>query len=695
MDRESVGIASDYPEQSLQVQTRPAGFTLSHPAPIEIPLPSIFVHHFQPLPAYSHSPPKLAHPGIEPVSVPPAIMESNTYTFECPHCGQRMSGKPGDAGASAPCPACGKSFTIPAPLRPAGAARNPLLLPLLGISAILLVALGAAGVLFLRRDAAPPPASQPARDSLPASNPASGAQPNSFEEVTAHLDRGGPLYLYLGTEQWMAGLSRQIAFFRDLALPTLPAQQNPAEREQILRAFDLVTDLVKKSGLEEITGLGASSIATGQGLYRSKLFVHHYSGKGDGFLWSAFGKKPHRLDALDFLPANTAFANFTDVDIAQLFRVLRQEIDHSGIPEARKALDQALAQFSSAAGMPLDDLLKSLDGSMGMIVTLDPAKSISVPLEGRTASIPAPRLAIFLRVKDDRIFKQFDHAMGANPDILRVDESDLRMRTAPMPALAPMDLRPTVAQWTNDYFILASNEKIVRDMIDAQKTGKGLKSTPQFASLAEGLPEEGNAFQIVTKQFGETFRDLQREMMKNQPGATPEQTAMMEKLFSYQKPGTSYSISTHLENGWLVAGKGTTGAAQMFGPLLIAPAAIAAGIALPVFTSVAEKGNLTKSLSQEKQIALACKLYAADHNGNFPPTLQALIPDYLTDTKLFVSPFAPIVPMGYAYTSGLTDTSPPKTVLIKDKFSSQARHLIVAHVDGSAEATRIPTVPVP
>jgi hypothetical protein len=552
------------------------------------------------------------------------------------------------------------------------------------------VALGAAGLLSIRRDT-----TQAATSTGQLSSEPKSAQHNSFDDVVAQLDRGGSLYFYLGTEQWLAGLSQQIASLRDLALPTMPAQQDAAERENTIRAFNIVTDLVKKSGIEEITGIGASSVAIDPGFYRNKLFVHHYSGKGNGFLWSAFGGAPHRLDALDFLPADTAFASFTDMDLTQIYGVVRQEIEQSGIPQARQALGGALAQFSATAGMSIDDLLKSLGGSMGMILTLDPSKPISVPLEGRTVSIPTPQLAILLRVKDDRIFSQIDRLMGANPSVIRVNEPSLRMRTTPMPVVPQLELRPTVAQWTKDYFILASNEKIVRDLIAAQKPGYGLKASPQFASLAAGLPGEGNAFQIVTQQFGETWSRLQREIMKAQPNSTPEQTALMEKLLGYQKPGMSYSISAHLENGWLVVGKGTEGAGRMLAPLMLAPAAVAAGFALPVFAKVSEKGKATQSLSQAKQIVAACKLYAVDNNGKFPPSLEALVPRYLHDTKIFVSPFAPNVPMGYDYKQGLGENSPRNAVLVEDKFSPQANERIVGYVDGSGAATSTPRQPVP
>jgi prepilin-type N-terminal cleavage/methylation domain-containing protein len=49
--------------------------------------------------------------------------------------------------------------------------------------------------------------------------------------------------------------------------------------------------------------------------------------------------------------------------------------------------------------------------------------------------------------------------------------------------------------------------------------------------------------------------------------------------------------------------------------------AILASIALPAFTSVQQKGKQTKALSNGKQIALALRLFAGDHDGTYPSYL--------------------------------------------------------------------------
>jgi len=54
---------------------------------------------------------------------------------------------------------------------------------------------------------------------------------NSFQEVTSHLDSGGNLYLYLSTEEWLSGLSAQIAQFEIFSM-RYPIPPQPISKMQ-------------------------------------------------------------------------------------------------------------------------------------------------------------------------------------------------------------------------------------------------------------------------------------------------------------------------------------------------------------------------------------------------------------------------------------------------------------------------------
>jgi prepilin-type N-terminal cleavage/methylation domain-containing protein len=148
--------------------------------------------------------------------------------------------------------------------------------------------------------------------------------------------------------------------------------------------------------------------------------------------------------------------------------------------------------------------------------------------------------------------------------------------------------------------------------------------------------------------------------------------------------------------------------------IVITIIAVLAGIALPAYNGVKERGDQTKDLSNAKQIALAMRQFAIDNNGAYPSkavdaaakgdysaaaaTLAAnsneafwwLFPNYLQNEQIFAvtgSAFSPSTPdnkidngeagrvdtlkkgeNSYAYVAGLTDTSNSTFPLIADGF---------------------------
>jgi prepilin-type N-terminal cleavage/methylation domain len=139
--------------------------------------------------------------------------------------------------------------------------------------------------------------------------------------------------------------------------------------------------------------------------------------------------------------------------------------------------------------------------------------------------------------------------------------------------------------------------------------------------------------------------------------------------------------------------------------VVISIIAILAGIALPVYTQVQERGAQTKDLSNAKQIGLALKLYASDNDGQYPvveasgtanDAFAKLVPQYVPTEKIFYlakskwtpnppdevfgteadgSPSATNLAAGenhFAYVNNLSDTSNPNLPLIADGFAAGA-----------------------
>jgi len=139
--------------------------------------------------------------------------------------------------------------------------------------------------------------------------------------------------------------------------------------------------------------------------------------------------------------------------------------------------------------------------------------------------------------------------------------------------------------------------------------------------------------------------------------------------------------------------------------------AILAGIALPVFSGIQERGQQTKALSQAKQIGVALKLYASDFDGLLPgdgeidpatgevvdniatsdDAFAMLIDSYVPTQELFyvaLSDWSTVKPTDdfdsdgalnerlppginhFAYVKGLTENNNPRLPLLADGFAS-------------------------
>lgn len=456
--------------------------------------------------------------------------------------------------------------------------------------------------------------------SLPSARPAvASAEKTSFQEVTAQLDPGGNLFAYFGTEQWIRGASETVSSWRgflDMA-PMLSDEQ----RAEANKGFDLATRLIRNSGLEEISGVGMSGIATEKGRYRTKLFVHHYPDRKSGYLWSLFGATPHALDGLDQLPATTALGVFFDFDLRALWSILQREFSQSdlaGLEEWSRAFPD---EFEAKTGINFEALLNSLAGDFGIVLTLDDSRKVSLPLPTpQPLEIPEPRLALVVKVKDNVLFDHLDRLLRENPQLIRVDEEGLRMRTMPVPAPLPIPLRPSIAR-AGDYFYFATADTLIRDML-AVRGGKqpGLKGTDEFRRMASGIPEQGNSMVFISPRFSRAVSELQAAALAAAGAAGAGKATALQGLLA-QSPGAfMFNVSANTAGGWLTVGNGDSDPGKR--ALLMStmqPAAVVgllAAIAIPNFVKARETAQYNAIVSNLRRMDDAKQTWALENRKN-------------------------------------------------------------------------------
>lgn len=131
---------------------------------------------------------------------------------------------------------------------------------------------------------------------------------------------------------------------------------------------------------------------------------------------------------------------------------------------------------------------------------------------------------------------------------------------------------------------------------------------------------------------------------------------------------------------------------------LIPVLAILAAIAVPAFTKVQEKAEQMKSQNNARQILMACKIYAADHGGAFPPSLDKLVEEQLiVDGSVLqtVPPSEDGEAIGFEYVPGLTETDSVFKVMLQSKITYPDGKKVFGFVDGSVQVAKPDSLPVP
>jgi len=408
------------------------------------------------------------------------------------------------------------------------------------------------------------PTSASASNTRPARPAIVSAEKNSFAEVTSKLEPGGRVFVYVSTEQIVSDLANRLASVSNIlsSLPDIPG----TGRDTMEKIFTVLAAIAKDSGISQISGLGMSSIAREKGFYYNKFIVHHYPGQNAGLIWSLFGRAPHQLQLMDFLPQSTALAASFDFDLPLAWTNIAQGVQSLNVPEASTALAEMPDKFHQLTGLDLDTTLKSLGGEYGVVLTLDPGKSVTLPMGDKSITIPNPGLCLVFKVNSDVIFDRVDQYLSNNPVIgkmvFKTDEPGFKMRTVPVPLPIPVEVHPSMAR-VGDYLLLASSDTMVREML-AVKSGqkKGFKTTDAFKRLSQGVPEEGNNFTLMTTAFAAAMGQIQQSSLAGQ-NMNPEAIKSYQQLTHGGTNLGSYSVGVNGPDGWEAVGNGGGNEAQM------------------------------------------------------------------------------------------------------------------------------------
>ena len=343
-------------------------------------------------------------------------------------------------------------------------------------------------------------------DNTPAATPEGppAAVKTSFESVVSRLDPNGHLYAYLSTEQALAKLDETLEGLISMAKNGTEAvggglMDNPFVAPIVEGVLGVVEPAFRKSGVGEISGVGISSLAIEENLWRSKMFVHHQPSKGSGLIWDMFGEQPHTLEALSLAPENTAALVHSDLNVKRV------------IDWADAVFGEMLGGESIMANAPpeVQDILDSFGNEAGFLMTLDSENKMTLPGfmfdREEDLELDGVAFALLLRVNDDTLMEMLGEAMGGGfgaPEGTKVGGVTIHSIPLPIPLPIKMDLSPCYFQVGN-YMVLSSAESLAKRMAEAHG-GKGrLADDADFMVLTKGLSLKANGIYYADPQATE------------------------------------------------------------------------------------------------------------------------------------------------------------------------------------------------
>ncbi len=409
----------------------------------------------------------------------------------------------------------------------------------------------------------------------------------SFLAVSRQLELGGTLYGYVDVSGDVEKLTGRIRPLLEQIAKTQPAVRPFAQHDYPALAATL--------GLTDIRAFGVSSVPDGTGFFRNRMFL--YTGGERRGLLAGLGGKPGPFTHVRLAPADASFFAEAEVDMAAVYRVIREVVAKVAGEPAGNQLEAALKKAGESATLSVLDLIYGLKGHSSIVLRLDPAKTLTVPMPPQGVVLPAVSLLLCI----DNIAPVVEASLAKTPGLKRTDVGALHIYE-PAQALPIEGIQPVlVADGGSLYF---ATSRAFFEECRGQKPG--LSGSPEFQRALEHVGNEGNGLSYVSPQLFEQLRRIQALNPR-----LPAETKSVLDLFLGQLPSPKQplvSVRTNLPDGVLVRSyldrslKQDVAMVAFYNPVTVG---LVAAMAIPAFQKVRTASQEKAVLNNLRQLAAA------------------------------------------------------------------------------------------
>ena len=515
-----------------------------------------------------------------------------------------------------------------------------------------------------RSDNAVPAAAptQPARPSVELLS--EGLSPH-FLTVASRLEVGGASFSYLETEAASDLLSR----LAEQVIATLPAEEKAKMPPNF--SFKKVMDLF---GFAAIKAAGSSSRALPGGRHHARAFA--FTPQGRSGLLSLTGGPAETLLTRRYAVLDTDLAIEFPLRTKDWFAQAWGTYMEMAPADQKPMIEAGTSEKIPGLNLTVRELGENLDLRLALLASLRPEQQTAlpgapVPLPGLDMAIILDRLGPLLPVVQEQL-----RALPSG--MFQVSEANgllsVRMSEPAMPA--PMDFQPCLQLHLADARAVIATRPAYLDAVLAE-TDK-LVAKPEFTSAWGGLPEQGNGCLYLSSRFMITLMDGLKKGIESQPAQGPADSGQRAVLGLIDNLGKEFAAPqafayANEKDGLFAAANSSVGGAQLGSLSGISALAIVASLAVPAFNQIQQKADQTQTQNRVRQLGMALKIHAADHNGTYPAQLADLVESgALEDESLLVfKDPADGEEKPWLYDASLNDSAPGDAILLAAPVPSQ------------------------
>lgn len=419
---------------------------------------------------------------------------------------------------------------------------------------------------------------------------------------------------------------------------------------------------------------------------------------GDGLVSRLYRQRPLSDRDLACVPQDASYAYIGRCDLSQLYADVLEVADRV-TPAGREQIENGVALGAALLGFSLTDLLNCFGDKWAIY---DAPQHGGLLFTGAVL-VADVRDADALEGILARVVQVANAAMRSASEFgceIRELKNGAHTVRYILATGLPVPIAPAWGVADGQWVLALHPQTAVlalRQLDPATRKGSLLDNS-EFKRVRPLLPKElvsvsfvdGRAYAQVNHALQQLVQTMLASLTANDPEAydlarVPLYPDQLAKLRSY------IGGYANGPDGIVYVGYGNSPLSLFFDGGSITSTAVLLGVLMPSLSRAREQAKVAVSMANLRAIGMGCLLYANDHQGRFPETLEQLVQQDLLPHQLR-SPRDPAEDgeePSYILIRGQTSSAPPQNVLAHERLFGQER-VPTLFVDGHVELLEVP-----